>query len=132
MAWLCKTWGCHRQINNTIKLAPLVHSIRVSQAKMVVFGAELTNVVKDVARDLTANGIEQVVMSGTCAFCRSLDGELFVCPTTTFPSEHREGVKYTDTMCYIYTSGTTGLPKASIIQHLRYCRLGHQGPTVIF
>ena len=55
-------------INNTIKLTPLVHSIRVSQAKMVVFGAELTHVMKDVARDLTANGIEQVIMSGTCAF----------------------------------------------------------------
>ena len=114
-------------INNTIKLTPLVHSISVSQAKMVIFGAELTSIVKDVSRDLTANSIEQVIMSGTCTFCRSIDGELFVQPSTTFSSKHRRGVKYTDTMCYIYTSGTTGLPKASIIQHLKYCKIGIRG-----
>ena len=117
-------------INNTIKLAPLVHSISVSQAKMVIFGAELTNVVKDVARDLTMNGIEQIIMSGTCNFCRSIDGELFVQPTTTFSNTYRKGVKYTDTMCYIYTSGTTGLPKASIIQHLKYCNIGIGGQAL--
>jgi fatty-acyl-CoA synthase len=114
-------------INNTIKLTPLVHSISVSKAKMVIFGAELSHVVKDVARDLTRNGIEQVAMTGTTTFCRSIDGELYVQPTTTVSNAHRKGVKYSDTMCYIYTSGTTGLPKASIIQHQRYCDVGIRG-----
>jgi len=114
-------------INNTIKLQPLVHSISISQARMLVFGSELADIVGAVHGDLTKGGIAVHCEGGSAPFCTSMDSDLVAQPSTPPPTSLRKGTQYTDTMCYIYTSGTTGLPKAAIISHQKWCGTGMTG-----
>ena len=118
-------------LNNTIMGQPLVHSVSISSAKLLVFGVELQDVVAHVHSDLVRAGIESVVMSGTAPFCRTLDGSLAVQPPTSPGTHQRSGIKTTDTMCYIYTSGTTGLPKAAVISHRKYMGTGAMGKALL-
>lgn len=114
-------------INNAIKGQPLVHSIAVAAAKMLLFGSELAEAVRAVSGDLVKAGVQQLSVSGSVDFCKCLDEGLQSIQQDRPPRTHRKGVKYTDTMCYIYTSGTTGLPKASIISHARWIGVGSGG-----
>jgi len=111
-------------INNTIKLQPLVHSISVASACMVVFGVELADVVKEVLGELATAGIEAVCSGGDVPFCSSMDSEVAAQVLGPLPRSVRKGIRYSDTMCYIYTSGTTGLPKAALIYHETYLKAG--------
>mmetsp|Transcript_82618 Transcript_82618/g.256634 ORF Transcript_82618/g.256634 Transcript_82618/m.256634 type:complete len:589 (+) Transcript_82618:114-1880(+) len=111
-------------INNTIKLQPLVHSIRVAAARAVLFGAELADVVEAVHGDLAKEGIESFCLGASPAFCRGIDADIAAQPNKAPAKRARDGVQFKDTMCYIYTSGTTGLPKAAVIGHMRYINAG--------
>mmetsp|Transcript_82619 Transcript_82619/g.256638 ORF Transcript_82619/g.256638 Transcript_82619/m.256638 type:complete len:589 (+) Transcript_82619:114-1880(+) len=111
-------------INNTIKLQPLVHSIRVAAARAVLFGAELADVVEAVHGDLAKEGIESFCLGASPAFCRGIDVDIAAQPSKAPAKLVRKGVQFKDTMCYIYTSGTTGLPKAAVIHHKTYVGTG--------
>mmetsp|Transcript_20425 Transcript_20425/g.36322 ORF Transcript_20425/g.36322 Transcript_20425/m.36322 type:complete len:612 (+) Transcript_20425:109-1944(+) len=107
-------------INNTIKKNPLVHSIVISEAKLVIFGAELDKSIFDVSRELIRkHGIEPVCSGGASMFARSIDGDIFKHSPQRPDRSLRDGVRMTDVFGYIYTSGTTGLPKAVNVTHIK-------------
>ena len=49
-----------------------------------------------------------------------MDKQLALASLYAVPKSLRAGISALDPLLYIYTSGTTGLPKAAIINHLRY------------
>jgi len=112
-------------INNTIKLQPLVHSIKMSNARALLFGAELSEIVEAVHSDLAQAGIESFCLGGAPTFCRGIDAELAAQPIAAPAKSARDGVIFKDNMCFIYTSGTTGLPKAAVIHHQTFVGIGH-------
>ena len=111
LTWLglCKAGIKIALINNTIRLAPLVHSVKVADAKLVIFGTELAGSVEQVFRQLIReHGIESVAFGGPCKFCRSIDAEVWKQPSHRLDRSVREGILFTDVFGYVYTSGTTG------------------------
>ncbi len=98
-------------INNSIKSTPLVHSIQVSDATLVVYGEELREVLQGVTKELHAAGIREAAAGSW--FCdplrpygaNDMDRQVLSEKHDVPSRELRDGVKYTDTMCYIYTSG---------------------------
>jgi fatty-acyl-CoA synthase len=102
-------------VNSTIKKAPLVHSIQIVEAKMVLFGVELTESIATVAKQLKEELKVELVCCGGEAkgVCeRVMEVELAKQPTERVSREHRHGVRFGDVFGMIYTSGTTGYPKA--------------------
>uniref|UniRef100_A0AAQ5XF79 Very long-chain fatty acid transport protein n=1 Tax=Amphiprion ocellaris TaxID=80972 RepID=A0AAQ5XF79_AMPOC len=89
-------------INYNLRLDSLLHCVKVSRARAVVFGTETTEVNCGLP-DLTLSGF--------------LEHPLKKC----LPSLHA------DRLFYIYTSGTTGMPKAAIVVHSRYYRIAAFG-----
>ncbi|KAG7269056.1 hypothetical protein CRUP_003677 [Coryphaenoides rupestris] len=111
-------------INFNLRLEALVHCVTISNAKAVVFGAELTAAMcevhasMDTAVQLFCSGDwdPQQVPRGT----ECLEPLLDAAPTH-LPSQPDRC--FTDRLFYIYTSGTTGMPKAAIVVHSRYYRM---------
>ncbi|KAL1005092.1 hypothetical protein UPYG_G00054410 [Umbra pygmaea] len=117
-------------INNNLRCDSLLHCVRVSGAKGMVFGAELTEAVSEVCSSLDQSlvlfrtGAVQSVDLHTLS-AQNLDALLTSCPRTSPPVTHTKG--FNDRLFYIYTSGTTGMPKAAIVVHSRYYRIATFG-----
>lgn len=117
LTWLglCKAGIKIALVNNTIRLAPLVHSVKVADAKLVIFGSELAPSIAQVFRQLIRDhGIESVAFGGSCQFCRSIDADVWKQPTQRLDRSVRDGILFTDVFGYVYTSGTTGRPAESL------------------
>ncbi|CAG5928905.1 unnamed protein product, partial [Menidia menidia] len=84
-------------INHNLRQQSLLHCISSCRAHTMVFGAEMTKAVSEVAGSL---------QPGTVLFRAG---------------EEQEEKHYR--LFYIYTSGTTGMPKAAVIVHSRYFRI---------
>ncbi|XP_065172047.1 long-chain fatty acid transport protein 4, partial [Atheta coriaria] len=111
-------------INTNQRLASLVHSITIAKSQAVVFGAELSEAVRDVLDKIESKvalyeltGLREQPKSLHPSF-RNVNGLLAEANPT--PPQNTEKVGYYDKLVYIYTSGTTGLPKAAVITNSRY------------
>ncbi len=134
MAWL----------NFNIKSKGLLHCIRISEARHVVYGAELADRIGAVARELAAAGVSTssmgvlggggggggAVLGGGGGAPHQMDAQIAACPATRPDPALRSDVGTADTLCYIYTSGTTGLPKAVILPHRKVLTVGAFFSTV--
>lgn len=121
---LAKLGAVTALVNRNLRDAPLVHTITVAKAKLVVFGAEYEAVVSEV-RDSLPGVVQYLRFSdGLQAGCSpaqdwfsdllaDLDAQSGDNPEVARPPGPQ------DPVMYIYTSGTTGLPKAAIITHFR-------------
>ena len=131
---LCKAGVAIALINSNNRGKPLFHSIKIAEAKLILFGSELSDNINGVLDQIQSYPLVASSWPGgpDCpAFARNLQTELEVLPTDA-PNQFRDvrrGIKPTDTFGYIYTSGTTGLPKACVMKHIKYATVGRAIPT---
>jgi acyl-CoA synthetase (AMP-forming)/AMP-acid ligase II len=113
-------------INTSIKEKGLVHCIKISGCKMVLFGAELGDVVRDVYPTLQAEipNVKLFSKEGTVDFCPSTDPLVTGQKSERPPASLTAGIRMSDVFGFIYTSGTTGLPKAAVILHQKIFSFG--------
>ncbi len=115
-------------INTNLRERQLVHSVRVSKAKLAIVGSECAEVF------MQAMAVEQEIP----ADCILVDTRwpsamqlpeawraiepLLASSSSDAPPKIK--LRSDDMLCYIFTSGTTGLPKAAKINHLRLASAG--------
>jgi len=111
-------------INYNLRGQSLLHSIHSAYCTALIFGAELSAAVSDIAREL---GTEfRLMRSGRCPgglrvpLAEDLDRELASQQATEVPEAVRTRLSFRDKLLYIYTSGTTGLPKAAVVKNSRF------------
>ncbi|XP_063172348.1 long-chain fatty acid transport protein 4 [Candoia aspera] len=111
-------------LNSNVRQDSLVHCVKISHAKAMVFGGELAEALWE-AQPFLEKSI-RLFCSGDQRAANSLPGvedldSLVEKASRQPPSPPDKG--FLDKLFYIYTSGTTGLPKAAIILHSRYFRM---------
>ncbi|XP_042539210.1 bile acyl-CoA synthetase [Dipodomys spectabilis] len=108
-------------INPHVRGPPLVHSVTVSGAKVLLVSPDLQENLEEVLPELRAQNIRCVYIShrtptlGVGALGAALDAA----PSDPVPAHLRKEVTWRSPALFIYTSGTTGLPKPAIISHER-------------
>lgn len=110
-------------INYHLTAKPLLHSLNVSDAKVIIVGAgdELLESILEIRTDLPAVPIyvqgrgQADVPDGMLSF----DDVIMRTLPTNICKSVRAHVNLMSPMCYIYTSGTTGLPKPAIINQAK-------------
>ncbi|MEQ2164283.1 hypothetical protein GOODEAATRI_005011 [Goodea atripinnis] len=118
-------------INYNLRQQPLLHCVGVSGARAMVFGAEMTKAVSEVAGSLQPGMVlfctgDEENKEELCSFqAQSLEALLTRSPT--HPPNYKLKKDFNDRLFYIYTSGTTGMPKAAIVVHSRYFRIAAFG-----
>eukprot|EP00924_Labyrinthula_sp_SR-Ha-C_P008573 augustus_masked-scaffold_37-processed-gene-0.26-mRNA-1 protein AED:0.01 eAED:0.01 QI:0/-1/0/1/-1/1/1/0/611 len=110
-------------INTSIKQKGLLHCIKVSECKMVFFGAELADSVQAIQDEISELNIHMYA-DGPTSFAPNASEEIVNISSAPVSSVHRKGLDLMSTFGYIYTSGTTGLPKAAIILHQKMLSFG--------
>jgi solute carrier family 27 fatty acid transporter 1/4 len=109
-------------INTNLRCDVLLHSINAAGCKAVIFGSELKDAIRDIKDKIPDvelyqwSELENIpILEGAIdvnAEINSIDSE-----PLTVQLEHSSS---RDKLIYIYTSGTTGMPKAAVINNLRY------------
>ncbi|XP_074149866.1 long-chain fatty acid transport protein 4 isoform X1 [Sminthopsis crassicaudata] len=111
-------------INTNLRRDALRHCLTTSQARILIFGSELSSAVCEIYSTLDPS--LSLLCSGDWdpnsvpVGSEHLEPLLEKSPKN-LPSQPDKG--FTDKLFYIYTSGTTGMPKAAIVVHSRYYRM---------
>nr|XP_018898544.1 PREDICTED: long-chain fatty acid transport protein 1-like [Bemisia tabaci] len=137
--WLgfCKLGAATALINTNLRQATLTHSINVVAGKHIIYGAELTDALKEIAgsvSDAKYYGLKgnrpdnhgRTLLEGSIP----LDANLLEASKEPQPAAELKKTKITDKFLYIYTSGTTGMPKAAIMTYIRAMFMFH-GPHIL-
>lgn len=135
-------------INFNIKGKPLIHSLQISGAKIVIVGTNIITPVIAVTEELIPDGFQFFAYHQPCADrkplskkqsletassytlpkdligWKSFDNELQKYPAEKVSREMRKERNFFSVALLVYTSGTTGLPKAAIIKHIRLFGMG--------
>ncbi|XP_076004304.1 long-chain fatty acid transport protein 1-like isoform X2 [Genypterus blacodes] len=118
-------------INHNLRQHPLLHCVRVSGARAMVFGTELAEAVSQVSDSwqpcmlLFSIGQQDDDDKLHSLPVQNLDPLLACSPK--HPPQHTLRKEFNDRLFYIYTSGTTGMPKAAIVVHSRFYRIAAFG-----
>nr|XP_057946867.1 long-chain fatty acid transport protein 1-like isoform X2 [Doryrhamphus excisus] len=118
-------------INNNLRLNSLQHCVKVSGARALVFGSELSEAVFDLRGSLPSNMVlfcsgDQLDKEKLCGLnVENVDNLLASMPK--HPPTYTLKKAFNDRLFYIYTSGTTGMPKAAVVVHSRYYRIAAFG-----
>ncbi|XP_063529147.1 long-chain fatty acid transport protein 4-like [Cydia strobilella] len=114
-------------INTNQTGTALIHSIKIADCNIVIYGSEFESAINDIAnqldpsikllkytrRPLNTSGDGVRVAESNNDFTAMLES------TPPAPWTFSEGDGFNGKMLYIYTSGTTGLPKAAVISSSR-------------
>ena len=106
-------------INFNLASSPLLHCIKISEAKLLIVDSEIEERVSTVADDLKKLGIRVISFQDEdCS--KTLFGDEVICesdlerfPTTRPDDSYRSPETLEGTSMFMYTSGTTGFPKAA-------------------
>lgn len=118
-------------INHNLRQHSLLHCVRVSGARAMVFGTEMREAVSEVSGSLQPDMVlfssgerddDEMLRS---LQVQSLDALLDRSPKHPPNYTLRKG--FNDRLFYIYTSGTTGMPKPAVVVHSRYYRIAAFG-----
>jgi acyl-CoA synthetase (AMP-forming)/AMP-acid ligase II len=110
-------------INFNLTGTPLLHCIKVADAKLFIFDAEIASNVEAIQESLSQAGIRSICLLDrpavggptiSWAECVSID-TIAASSSERPPDSLRAGATLTDMEMLMYTSGTTGLPKPAII-----------------
>ncbi len=105
-------------INSNLRGQALAHSVAISGARHMVFGADLHDAVAG-AREAIGLDVRLWSLGGRTAGARDLDSALDIHPGAAPGRHHRASLSSADTALLTYTSGTTGMPKAARMSHMR-------------
>lgn len=109
-------------LNTNNRHRPLLHSIQISEAKVLIVGEaiELFHGVEDIKNELD---IPVYLMGSlpadTPAGYQSWDQLMLTASHAEISRTMRADMNLLGSCCYIYTSGTTGLPKPAIINQAK-------------
>lgn len=110
-------------INFHLKAKPLAHSIRASEAKILIVGEgdELLQAVDEIKSDIPPIPVYILGKSQTELDnrFRSLGDLLLYSYPVPVSKVIRKQIPPTHPLCFIYTSGTTGLPKPAIMNQIK-------------
>lgn len=115
---LNKIGGVGALINTNQRTQVLEHSLKISGAKFIVYGTELTPALAEIKDTLKGITFFHIGNGETVCNSKSFVDEIGKFPA--LPLEEKFEKAITDKFLYIYTSGTTGLPKAAILTHARF------------
>ncbi|EEH21872.1 hypothetical protein PABG_04088 [Paracoccidioides brasiliensis Pb03] len=97
--------ACPSFINCNLTAAPLVHCVKLCEARFLLADRGTEDLVKPCEEELRQANVQTIYYDPE--FISSLKD------TTPTPQERRAGIQMDDLALLIYTSGTTGLPKAT-------------------
>lgn len=98
-------------INCNLTAAPLIHCVKLSDARYLLADRDTRNLVAPCDEELSRANVQTVYYDTN--FISSLTN------TTPVPQSRRSGFKPDSPLSLIYTSGTTGLPKGTIMVRAR-------------
>ena len=118
-------------INTSLTNNPLKHCITLVHSKKIIFGEELIDAIEAIRRELPYTKDDFLFVpdnyqgrGGRACPEWATDMSVLLEKYSDTPLAETEEVQLKDIAYYIFTSGTTGLPKASIISHDRWLRMG--------
>lgn len=121
---ICKIGGIAALLNTQQRRDVLAHSVKLIQAKKLIFGEELAEAigeVKDHLKELQSSDFFMVTDQNQHADPKW--AQRFSSRDEQYSDNNPEEcqrLSTSDTAMYIFTSGTTGLPKAGIASHRRW------------
>lgn len=108
-------------VNTNLRHDTLLHSINAANCKAVIFGSELKDAIRDIKNKIPNIGLYQwselpdvPVLEG------AIDLNTEMSSVNPAPLVDLALGNPRDKLIYIYTSGTTGMPKAAVVNNLRY------------
>ncbi len=118
-------------INTSLTEKPLEHCISLVHSKKVIFGEELVDAINEIRSELPYTKDDYLFVPDNYEGRErpgcpewATDISHMVAEQSDKNLQETEEVQLKDIAYYIFTSGTTGLPKASIITHHRWLRMG--------
>ncbi|XP_017706048.1 PREDICTED: bile acyl-CoA synthetase isoform X1 [Rhinopithecus bieti] len=112
-------------INPHSRGMPLVHSVLISGARVLVVDPDLRESLEEILPKLQAENIRCFYLSHTSPTpgVGALGAALDAAPSHPVPADLRAGITWRSPALFIYTSGTTGLPKPAILTHERVLQM---------
>ncbi|XP_024944990.1 long-chain fatty acid transport protein 4 isoform X2 [Cephus cinctus] len=109
-------------VNNNLRHDVLLHSIHAAECKAVIYGSELKDAIEDISDKIPELTLYQwSELSNTPILDRAIDLSPALANTDPDPLLEDLALGHPrDKLLYIYTSGTTGMPKAAVVNSLRY------------
>ncbi|XP_043474759.1 long-chain fatty acid transport protein 4 [Leptopilina heterotoma] len=109
-------------VNSNLRGDVLIHSIKAAECKAIIYGSELKDAISEIRDKLPdlklyqwSESSDSPLLEGVVDLNAALDNTE---PEPLKVDLELSGPK--DKLIYIYTSGTTGMPKAAVVNNLRY------------